>query len=205
MRIGLFGGTFDPVHIGHLILAESARELCGLDEIRFIPAKSPPHKQGKTITPAKLRIEMLEFALAGCTAFRIDKMEIKRDGPSYTVDTLRILKEQEPEHEFSLIIGADSLDDLPTWKEPAEILRLANVIAVNRGRESASMENIIEAVGKEACKSIECINMPGIDLSASEIRKRVQTGKSIRFQTLRSVELYIATNELYREKTSTGV
>lgn len=197
-KIGIFGGTFDPVHLGHLILAETVRDECGLDEIHFIPAKRPPHKKDAEIAPDKQRVKMLEFALAGHGKFKINLMEIKRDGLSYTVDTLRHLREARPEVEFSLLIGADSLHDFPTWREPEQILELANVIAVNRGQSEASLEPIKSALGDQAAQRIQIVEMPMIDISATDLRQRVASQRSIRFLTPRPVELFIQENGLYQ-------
>ncbi len=198
MNIGIFGGTFDPVHIGHLILAETVRDQFSLDEIWFIPAHIPPHKQELTISHPKDRIAMLEFAIAGHANFKINPLEIKRDGPSYTVDTLRELQSSHPADQFHLLIGADSLTDFPTWKSPHEIMTLAKIIAVNRGHDPADMESVRHALGEQADERIQIIEMPLIGISSTELRYRCKTGLSIRFQTPRAVELYIQQHLLYR-------
>src|SRR5262245_62009417 len=120
-RLGIFGGSFDPVHNGHLLLAECCREQCRLDEVWFLPAAAPPHKLGHVLAPAKARIEMLELAISGHEAFRVSPLEIERGGVSYTVETLRAIALQEPQAALFLLMGADSLRDLPTWREPEEI------------------------------------------------------------------------------------
>src|SRR5262245_22067300 len=119
MRIGIFGGTFDPVHLGHLILAENCREQGRLDQVWFIPAPAPPHKLDRSITSFERRVEMLQLALAGNPAFQINEVEKDRSGPSYTVDTLAELQHRHPGDEFFLLIGSDTLADLPAWREPA--------------------------------------------------------------------------------------
>src|SRR5262245_54531603 len=115
MRIGVFGGTFDPVHQGHLILAEQCREQGRLDQVWFVPAARPPHKLAGPLTPFHQRVEMLSFALAGHPAFRIEELEKERSGPSYTVDTLTELHRRHPGHEWFLLIGSDTLHDMPNW------------------------------------------------------------------------------------------
>src|SRR5438876_4186908 len=132
MRIGVFGGTFDPVHLGHLILAEQCREQGRLDQVWFVPAASPPHKQGQTLTAFAQRVEMLALAVAGQPAFRIDELEKDRPGPSYTVDTLEQIKAQRADTDLHLIIGADTLHDLPHWYEPARVAVLAELLVVPR-------------------------------------------------------------------------
>jgi len=198
MKIGLFGGTFDPLHLGHLMLAEAARETCDLQEVWFIPAWSPPQKQGHAISPPKHRLEMVRLGIAGHPQFRVSRIELERQGISYTVDTLRQVAQAHPDDELFLLIGGDSLHDLPTWHQPREILELATVIAVNRGRTPADPEPVLKALGEKYRSRIVLNTMPGVDLSATEIRARVAAGQSIRYQTPRSVELYVSTHQLYR-------
>lgn len=202
MKIGIFGGTFDPIHCGHLLLAEQCREQCGLDEVRFMVAGNPPHKTSSNITDGKLRAEMLEFAAAGIPAFVVDRMELNRQTLTYTVDTLRELSE-DGSLDLHFIMGADSLEDLPNWREPAAILELATVIAVNRGdRPMPSLDKLRGALGEIVDKRIRIVTMPGIDLSATDIRRRVHEGLSIRFQVPRSVEMYIEEHGIYRASES---
>src|SRR5581483_2585790 len=132
MRIGVFGGTFDPVHLGHLIVAEQCREQGQLDEVLFIPAARPPHKLDRPLTPFTQRVEMLQLTLAGNPAFRRDEVDKNRPGPSYTVDTLEDLHRRDPGAELFLIIGADCLPDLPTWREPSRIAERAGFLVVPR-------------------------------------------------------------------------
>lgn len=196
MRIGIYGGTFDPVHLGHLILAETIRESLSLDEVRFVPAFVNPHKQGRPVTPPKLRLEMLRFALAGNAGLRLSEIEIKRKGPSYTYETLEAIAAEHPEAELFLLVGADSLDDFPKWREPERILDLATLVAVNRGRESPVIPSTIDP------DRVLLTSMPAIDISASEIRERAQASRSIRYLTPRAVELFIQSNQLYLEQES---
>src|SRR5262249_15510073 len=127
-KVGIFGGTFDPVHLGHLIMAEQCREQAELDEVWFVPAARPPHKQERTLTPFAQRVEMLALAIAGMPAFRVDELEKDRPGPSYTVETLQALHERYPDTQFSLLVGSDSLPDLPGWKNPKRIIELAELL-----------------------------------------------------------------------------
>ncbi|MBX3439145.1 MAG: nicotinate-nucleotide adenylyltransferase [Planctomycetaceae bacterium] len=198
MRLGIYGGTFDPVHYGHLLLAEQCREQCALDEVWFVPARQPPHKEASTISPAVSRIEMLEFALAGYPEFRVSRIEVDRDGPSYTVETLHQLRADDLTRELFLLIGADSLVDLPTWREPDRILQLATVVAVNRGAfDEKQLTAAAAELGTDAAERIRLVAMPGVDISASDLRRRVSEGRSIRFLTPRPVALYIAEHHLY--------
>ncbi|MEZ6054027.1 MAG: nicotinate-nucleotide adenylyltransferase [Planctomycetaceae bacterium] len=200
MRLGIYGGTFDPVHYGHLLLAEQCREQCELDEVWFVPAGVPPHKQADGITPAKDRINMLDFALAGIPEFSISTIEVERDGPSYTVDTLQQLVEADASRELFLLIGADSLADFPTWRQPQRILELATLVAVNRGDfDEAQLRSDVARLGPQTADRLQIVEMPGIDISATDIRRRVHEGRSIRFFTARPVEHYIVERGLYRD------
>src|SRR5882724_7885500 len=132
MKIGVFGGTFDPVHLGHLILAEQCREQAALDQVLFVPALLPPHKQQQPLTTFALRVEMLALAISGNPAFRIDELEKDRAGPSYTVDTLTQLCQSRPGDDFCFIIGSDTLHELHLWYQPRRILELATLLVVAR-------------------------------------------------------------------------
>ena len=199
MRLGLFGGTFDPVHFAHLLLAEQCREACELDEVWFLPTGRPPHKHNEAISPSQTRIEMLELAVAGHAAFSVCTLEIDRGGTTYTVDTLEHLRKEDPERELFFLIGGDSLSDLPTWREPERIVQLATVVAVNRG--DRPLPDSLEMPGHSVFKSgtpIRFVTMPGVDISSSDIRQRVREGRSIRYMTPRAVEMYIREHSLYR-------
>ena len=128
MRIGVFGGTFDPVHLGHLILAEQAREQAQLDQVWFVPAARPPHKPDRALTALHHRVEMLALAVAGQPAFVINELEKDRPGPSYTVETLQELHRRHADIDWHLLVGADCLPDLPTWREPVRIAELARLV-----------------------------------------------------------------------------
>ncbi|QDV52464.1 nicotinate-nucleotide adenylyltransferase [Gimesia fumaroli] len=200
MRIGIFGGTFDPVHHAHLLLAEQSREQANLDEVWFIPAGSPPHKESTGISSGKQRREMLDFAIAGNPTFVIKDLELHREGPSYTVETLRQLKETHPDDEFFLIVGADSVRDLHTWREPEAILELATLIGVNRPNISLpDLTELTQKFGEDVITKILWVTMPGIDISSTDIRKRIREKKSVRYMSPRSVEVYIHNNRLYLE------
>jgi nicotinate-nucleotide adenylyltransferase len=196
MRIGIFGGTFDPIHWGHLLLAEQCREQLSLDEVWFVPAGVPPHKLAAARTSGAHRRQMVEFAIAGHEQFRVCDLELQRPGPSFTVDTLRELHRRHPEHDWWLLIGADSLRDFPTWREPEQIVQLARIAAVNRGDQPPpDTAAFVSQFGDRLC----VVTMPGVNLSASDLRRRVRSGRSIRFQTPRAVEVYIQQQHLYSE------
>jgi len=198
MRLGILGGSFDPIHLGHLVMAEVCREQLNLDEVWFVPAGHPPHKTDRELASAKSRAEMLEFALAGIPEFQISDIELKKDSTSFTVETLESLAAEDPERELFLIIGADSLHDFPTWKEPARIAELAKIIAVNRGRQDPpALEEIEQKLGLDVVDRIRVVEMPGIDVSSTDIRHRIRSGHSIRFLVPKAVEAYINEHKLY--------
>lgn len=192
MRLGLLGGTFDPPHVGHLMVAQDALEALDLDRVLFIPAAVPPHKQGQVTAPAKVRLEMLRAAIAGDPRFAADDMEIRRPGPSYTVTTLRELREREPDSRLFFLAGTDQMRELHTWKEPQEIARLATLVAVSR--EGAAVNQC--GCGHLPLRSIQVTR---IDLSATHVRRRVAEGRSIRYLVPEGVEAIIRREGLYRE------
>jgi nicotinate-nucleotide adenylyltransferase len=201
MRLGLFGGSFDPVHYGHLLLAECCREQCRLDRVCFLPAASPPHKKGRTLSSPEDRVAMLRLAIAGHESFEISLHELDRGGTSYTVDTLRHFRESQPDDELFLLVGADMLHDLPNWREAAEVCRLALPVAVRRpGSDKpdfACMESIATAERIDEMQAHEA-EMPEMGLSSTELRRRAAAGQSLRFQTPRAVEEFIREHQLYQ-------
>lgn len=195
MRIGIYGGTFDPVHLAHLVLAEQCLEQAALDEVWFVPAAQPPHKLGASISAPSQRLAMLEFAIAGQPRFRVDRVELERGGPSFTVDTLSQLQGRHPAAEWFLLLGADAIRDFPTWREPARILELARIVAVNRGGQP--LPDLAPVQGG-AAERVQVVEMPGLEISATDLRARVAAGRSIRFLVPRAVEVYIHQQALYR-------
>jgi nicotinate-nucleotide adenylyltransferase len=201
MRLGILGGSFDPVHYGHLILAECCREQCALDAVWFVPAAVPPHKQNHTLSAAANRIEMLRLAIGGQEAFSVYTGEIDRGGVSYTVDTLQQLHDKQLERELFFLMGADSLADLPNWREPQRICSLAIPVVVRRAGAPEPDDTVLSRLMTEERLAIarqNRVEMPTIDLSASEIRRRVAGGQSIRYRMPRAVEKYIEAQKLYQ-------
>lgn len=191
-RIGVFGGTFDPVHIAHLILAERAREALSLDRILFVPANIPPHKREvRMIASAAARLEMLQRALAGNEAFEVLTKEIEREGVSYTVDTLRDLSSSFPASEITLLIGSDNAREFSTWREPESIAAIASIGVWTRpGAELP--EEVLPGIGYHR------IDAPLLEVSSTEIRMRVAAGRSIRYLVPDAVADYIERHGLYR-------
>jgi nicotinate-nucleotide adenylyltransferase len=201
MRVGIFGGAFDPIHFGHLILAEQGREQGRLDEVWFVPTARPPHKEEPTLTRFEQRVEMLALAVAGNPAFRIDELEKERPGPSYTADTLAELRRRHPAHEFLLLIGSDTLLDLPHWYQPHRVLENAGLLVMTRpGSTILTMEQLRERLHlpENTPLRLEVIETPLIDISSRKLRRRAAAGRSLRYFLPRAVECYIHEKRLYR-------
>jgi nicotinate-nucleotide adenylyltransferase len=200
MRLGILGGTFDPVHYGHLLLAECCREQCQLDAVWFLPAAVPPHKQDRELTPAPQRIEMLDLAIAGNRAFSVCRFETDRGGVNYSVDTLAHFREEDPSRELFLLVGADMFLDLPHWRSTARVCELAVPVVVGRpGCGPIDFECLREIAGPERIELMRRhqVEMPEIGISGTELRRRVASGQSIRYRVPRAVEMYIKTHGLY--------
>ena len=200
MKIGLIGGTFNPIHHGHLILSEYVRENCQLDKVIFIPTGLPPHKSESVVKDPEIRLEMTKMAIESNQYFRVSHIETYRQGLSYTIDTIKELKILYPNDQLYFIIGADSLFELPTWKYYEKLISTTNIIVVNR---PGGANNLIGAKIKEyedefGGNIIE-VKSPLIDISSSDIRDRVKAGKSIKYLVPSNVEEYILQNSLYKE------
>ena len=207
MKIGIFGGSFDPVHYGHLILAEQCREQAGLDRVIFVPATVSPLKTDGPAASDKHRLQMLSLAIAGHTDFEISTCEIDRGGKSYTVDTLNEFKTLYENDELYFLMGQDSVATFCKWKSPAEILQLASPLVVRRPRAvndgegiAADLEGLKEFMDTEAWQKAtdQTIQSRLIDISSTDIRNRVGEGQSIKYLVPRAVEKYIETNKLYQ-------
>ncbi len=200
MRIGVFGGTFDPVHIAHLILAEQCREQAKLDQILFVPAALPPHKQQQSLTSFAQRVEMLSLAISGNPAFRIDELEKDRPGPSYTVETLTQLHHARPTDRLCFILGSDSLRELPLWYQPRRILELAELLVTTRPDSPPPAEPELRAMlqlDADFPLRLQMIDAPLVAVSSRDIRKRIAEGRSVRYMVPRAVEAYIADKGLF--------
>lgn len=201
MRLGIFGGTFDPVHFGHLALAEECLAAANLDELWLVPAASPPHKGGKKLSRFDQRKEMLELAIAGNEKFKVEPMEADRPGPSFTSDTLEEIHKRKPNDELFLIIGGDSALEFSTWKDPAKIVSLATIIVrIRPGFSMPTEQEFISQLGKElgvVPKVLFVAGPPFLDVSSSLLKERVSNNKSIRYLLPRAVEVYIQQKKLY--------
>ena len=190
MRIGVFGGTFDPPHLGHLVVASDACEALGLGRVLWIPSAVPPHKLGTVKASAEARLEMVRAAVEGDPRFEADDVELRREGPSYTVDTLRELAARHPGDELVLLIGADNLREIPGWREPGEILRLARVAVLSRDGTGVPPDAPIPATS---------VAVTRVDVSATEVRRRAAAGETIRYLVPDAVRALVERRGLYRE------
>lgn len=197
MKIGIMGGTFDPIHLGHLATAESVREIFALDEILFIPAARPPHKLGKKVTDERHRLKMTKLATQSNKFFRVSDMELKRTGLSYTLDTVNELQKIFGAAELFFIIGADSLADLSKWHAARELVEKCHFIATTRPGIDADFSAVEEFFGAAASEHIHRVTIPGLEISSTDIREKVRLGRSIKYLVPEVVEEYIRREELY--------
>ena len=199
MRIGIFGGTFDPVHMGHLILAEQCRDQAKLDEVWFLPSYTPPHKAGAGVTRFEQRCEMLDLATAGHPAFRVDRIEKELPEPSFTARTLAELHARHPGNEFFLLMGSDCLPDLPGWYEPRQVVERAGLVVVPRpGVMLWTAERLAAALGVEvSAVRLRFVACPMIEIASRELRRAVADGMSVRYMVPRAVEEYVRERKLY--------
>ncbi|WP_305911533.1 nicotinate-nucleotide adenylyltransferase [Guptibacillus hwajinpoensis] len=190
MKVGLLGGTFDPPHLGHLALAQGVLEACELDEVWFMPSHRPPHKNGSDITENHHRVEMVQRAIEGNPKFKVTLIEFERNGRSFTIDTIEILKANYPDIDFHFIIGGDMIEDLPNWHRIDELSKMISFIGVNRPGYHPDKEQY----------EVSLIDVPQIDLSSSEIRRDLSFGKSGRYLLPESVRILIEEKGLYESK-----
>lgn len=202
-RIGVYGGTFDPIHLGHLILAEQCREAGRLDEVWFVPSGRQPLKQDHAITDFDRRVEMIELAIAGQPAFRIEPIEKEMTGLTYTADMLALLHQRHPDDELFFLLGSDSLQDLHCWHDPHRVIASATLLVMLRaGHATLTAEQLRAALSLPAQLELRLEFVPEpplIDLASSDLRRRIAAGRSIRYLVPRSVECYIADHRLYRD------
>lgn len=199
-KLGIMGGTFDPVHLGHLVLAEEALMELALDKVLFVPAGNPPHKQNWKVTPASHRYMMTVMATNSNCSFTVLPIELDRSGPSYTIDTIAALgKLYGTEAEFFFITGSDALSDLPNWKEAENLLGMCHFVAAARPGCNGTIDETISHFGELGLQRIHRLTTPELEISSTEIRERIRTGRSIKYIVPESVEHYILKEGLYRE------
>jgi nicotinate-nucleotide adenylyltransferase len=199
--VGLLGGTFDPIHFGHLVIAEEVRAFLGLERMVFVPAGEPPHKPGLNITPARHRLAMVQLAIASNPCFALSHVELDRPGPSFLVDTLRLLHAQWGTNmALSFVIGWDSLEELHTWHDPLGILaQLTHLVAVGRPgyTDEKAYHTLLEQRLPGIMQRLLVVPVPQMDISSTDLRLRVAQGRPIKYQTPEPVERYIVEHKLY--------
>ena len=196
-HVGIFGGTFDPIHLGHLLTAEAVRDEFGLDKVIFIPAAQPPHKQDQFVTEAHHRLTMTTLATCSNPHFMVSDIELHRDGPSYSRDTLaQLIEEHGRDTEFYFIVGADSVENLHTWNRIDELLTMCHFIGASRPGCMPDMEKIAQRFGP-LVEKIHCLETPELEISSTEIRHRVGQKRTIRYIVPETVEQYIYKEKLY--------
>ena len=201
-RTAVFGGSFNPIHYGHLLLADEVLDALALDRILFVPAAIPPHKSPAYLAPAADRYAMVELAVAGHPKFAVSDLELRRAGPSYTVDTLEALR--IPREDVFLIVGSETFLDLLTWREPRRVARLARIVVVPRvgsafDPESDAVRKVVREIGLEAIDEEPLIvRATSLPISASDLRRRVREGRSVAYRLPESVAAYIQAKRLYR-------
>ena len=198
-RIGLFGGTFDPPHLGHLILASEAQSQLELDRLLWVLTPEPPHKLDQTITPAEHRLAMVGLAIADNTAFELSRLELDRPGPHFTVDTIKLVAQQNPQAEIVPIIGGDSLNDMPTWHEPQEIVYACHWIGVMRRPHEEPQLDELERELPGISSKVHYVDAPLLEIASREIRSRIAEGKSVRYYLPSRVYEYIKEHHLYQQ------
>ena len=200
-RIGIFGGSFDPIHNGHLLLAELCCESLGLDQVCFLIANISPLKTDSKPASNKDRTEMVKLEIGGNPKFAIDMREIDRGGVSYTIDSVRSIAKENPKSSLFLLMGADALADIAKWREPAELFRLVTPTVISRGGVGEPQWDVLKPYF-EPTRLMEIekakVAAPQVEISSFDLRKRVMQGKSIRYQVPRSVEIFIQEQQLYR-------
>jgi len=202
-RIGIFGGTFDPIHIGHLIIATELKHALNLDHVIFVPSGQPPHKADQMISSDADRLAMLRLAIADNPAFAVSTLDLERPGPSYTADLLSLLHDDHPDAHLVFLMGEDSLRDLPTWHQPERIVALAEIGVAIRPEIETDLETIYRLL-PPARGRITIVPTTLIDISSSELRRRVQAGEPIRYQVPAAVESYVMRTGLYSSVPSSS-
>ncbi|MEI7026866.1 nicotinate-nucleotide adenylyltransferase [Paenibacillus sp. y28] len=193
MKVGIMGGTFDPIHTGHLLAAEWAREEAGLEEVWFMPAGVPPHKPNAPKASADERLALVQAAIAGHDSFRICGIELEREGPSYTADTMEELVQRHPGVQFSYIIGADMVQFLPHWNRIERLAELITFVGLQRPGYPLELEELPEAIGRR----VQLVPFIGLELSSTEIRRRLASGRSVRYMVPEPVYTLIREKGLY--------
>lgn len=199
MRVGVFGGTFDPIHLGHLAVARSIHSTLHLDKVVFVPAGQPWLKAGTPVSPVKDRVEMVRLAIARRKAFQLSTIEADRPGPSYSVDTMEILLKQSGRGSaLFFLLGSDALMDIRKWKEPQRLIQLCRLVAFARPGFGLPTTEALEAAVPGISQRVGFVEVPQVDIRATDIRRRIAEGRSIQRLVPRAVERYILEYGLYK-------
>jgi len=197
IRLGILGGTFDPPHIAHLVMADQARSQLNLACVFLVPVGQPPHKVGRPVTPIEHRLAMTQLAIAGDPSLALSRVDVDRPGPHYTADTLALLRAAHPDDELYLLIGSDSLRDLTAWRDPVRIVAQARLAVMRRPDAEPDMQALESALPGISAR-VEWVGAPWLDISSHDIQRRVRAGLSIRHLVPAAVEQYIVEHGLYR-------
>ncbi len=196
--MGILGGTFDPIHLGHLALAEGACHLARLDRVLFLPNRQPPHKDGRSVTPAVHRAAMVRLAIAGNPAFLYSGMELEREGPSYTIDTVRAFQAEQPGWRLAFLVGMDSLLQIETWREYETLLTLVDLLVVNRpGFPTEAGRALLARLKPAVSQRVRLLEVPGVAVASRDLRRMVSQGYPLRYLVPDAVAAYIAEQQLY--------
>lgn len=197
-RLGIFGGTFDPPHVGHLILAAEARDQLDLDCTVWVLTPDPPHKRGQNISPLPQRLKMVELAVGEDAGFRLSHVDIDRPGPHYSVDTVKILKDKFPDQELIYLMGGDSLQDLPNWHRPHDFLALLDGIGVmRRPGDDIDLSELLESL-PDLVNKLNFVTAPLLEISAEQIRRRARESRAFRYYLLPSIYQFIQRESVYQ-------
>lgn len=202
--VGIMGGTFDPIHMGHLAAAEGAMHLVGLDQVLFMPNRQPPHKAGRPVTPAEHRAAMVRLAIAGNPRFAFSSLELEREGPSYTLLTARAMLAEHPGWRLAFLAGMDSLVDLTTWYQYETLLGLIDMIIFTRpGYSTQQRDDALARLGPALAARIRLVEVPGVAVSGTELRRLAGEGYPLRYLVPDAVATYIQEHGLYRNSLHT--
>ncbi len=198
MNIGILGGTFDPPHIGHLVIADQALAQLKLDEVWFMPAGQPPHKMNNRVSAAADRVAMTRLAIQHHAGFRLSTFDVERPGPHYSSTALELLEQKHPQHDWCFIMGADSLEDLPRWHEPRRLIALATLAVAGRPGARPDLKEIEHDIPGLSAR-VQWVDAPLVDLSSTQLREMARAGASLRYLVPDEVIAYIHQHRLYRD------
>ncbi|MBP2019946.1 nicotinate-nucleotide adenylyltransferase [Symbiobacterium terraclitae] len=198
-RVAILGGTFDPIHLGHLAAAQGVLHLTGVERVVFMPNRQPPHKEGQAVTPAVHRTAMVRLAIAGNPDFAFSDLELRREGPSYTIETVRALQAERPDWQASFIIGMDSLLEIRTWREYETLLQAVDWLVVTRpGYDTTRGRRLLAELGPRLSARVRLLEIPGVAVSSTHLRQLAARGYPLRYLVPDEVAAYIEAHGLYR-------